>query len=451
MNLSIAAEQIAPEKLPAGLDEANAELSIHANELDDFTQQDPDSQFCEESDSQKEHQIPQAAEKCDHAARSSISNKKYIGENNIGRGESTPSEITNHNNDNKNNIEIDEKKLNEILDEITEAFMLGSVNESKSLSYLDMFSRGLGFEVPESHFEECIELAKGKIKRAKKNLTGQIREWISITSGNFSITDLLQTITMITKEDRVKVTVIINRLIKEGLIERVGNKHGVYRRVENECEVMDFINADIESVPIWLPFGIHERVSIMPGNIILLAGSPNAGKTGLLLNIIQQNQDKFETHYFNSEMGESELKKRLMLFEGTPLDSWKFKAWERSSNFADVIKPGPGKLNIIDFLEIHDNFYEIGGRLGEIHNKLNGAVAIVALQKNMGSDTGLGGGRSLEKPRLYLSMEPGRLKIVKAKNWQGSDNPNGQQVTFKTIKGCKFPLQQDWHYPAENE
>ena len=92
------------------------------------------------------------------------------------------------------------------------------------------------------------------------------------------------------------------------------------------------------------------------------------------------NQRDHKIHYFNSEMGPGELRTRLEKF-GEPLDTWKFQAYERSSNFADVIKPGPGNLNIIDFLEIHENFYEIGGRLKEIHDRLKGAVAIVALQK----------------------------------------------------------------------
>ena len=55
-----------------------------------------------------------------------------------------------------------------------------------------------------------------------------------------------------------------------------------------------------------------------------------------------------------------------------------------------------GNINIIDFLEISENFYEIGGRLREIHDKLKGAVAVVALQKNAGTQTGLGGYRGME-------------------------------------------------------
>ena len=156
------------------------------------------------------------------------------------------------------------------------------------------------------------------------------------------------------------------------------------------------------------------------------------------------NQRDHKIHYFNSEMGPGELRTRLEKF-GEPLDTWKFQAYERSSNFADVIKPGPGNLNIIDFLEIHENFYEIGGRLKEIHDRLKGAVAIVALQKNKGAELGLGGGRGQEKPRLYLSMDNGRMLLVKGKNWTKEGvNPNGLEIKFKLVQGCQFMPQGDW-------
>lgn len=87
--------------------------------------------------------------------------------------------------------------------------------------------------------------------------------------------------------------------------------------------------------------------------------------------------------------------------------------------------------------------------MAEIHKKLDSAVCFVAIQKNKGVDTGLGGQRSLEKPRLYLAMEAGVLKIVKAKNWTTSENPNGKQINFKLVRGCKFLTQNSWYLPEE--
>jgi hypothetical protein len=320
----------------------------------------------------------------------------------------------------------------------------GGMLRDKLLEYLYVFGK---FYFPDKQDKDIISLSTVIIDRLKttpQNLTEVIREYIMTTIDSFSTTNVHQAATMTTRDEKKKANAILSRFAKEGFIEHTG-KLGWYRRVQNDCDKIDFINAETETLDIWLPFGLNKLVEIMPGNIIVVAGEPDSGKTALLLNTIMGNQRTLETHYFNSEMGNSELKKRLSNFSDFPLENWKFKAWERSDNFADVIKPGKGKLNIIDFLEIHKEFYEIGGKLAEIHKKLDGAVAVIAIQKNRGVDLGLGGGRALEKPRLYLSVSPGNIKIIKAKNWKTSQNPNGLQRKFKIVAGCRLSTGGDWY------
>jgi hypothetical protein len=171
------------------------------------------------------------------------------------------------------------------------------------------------------------------------------------------------------------------------------------------------------------------------------AGESNSGKTALALNFARLQQDRFDVHYFSSEMGKTELRERLLKFP-YPLESWKVHFWERSSNFADVIRPDG--INIIDFLEIHDEFYKVGLYIKDIFDKLKTGIAFILIQKNKNTDFGLGGMRSLEKARLYLAMEPGRLKIVKAKNWASQKNPNGLSISFKLVGGCDFHNSTPW-------
>ena len=74
---------------------------------------------------------------------------------------------------------------------------------------------------------------------------------------------------------------------------------------------------------------------------------------------------------------------------------------------------------------------------------MKNGIAIVALQKKRGVELGRGAEFSLEKPRLYLSMENGEIKIVKAKNWRRKDvNPNGMVSKFKIVNGCDFRIYQ---------
>ena len=183
----------------------------------------------------------------------------------------------------------------------------------------------------------------------------------------------------------------------------------------------------------------------MPKNIIVVAGESNAGKSAFLLNIAAKNMIDHKVFYFSSEMGGAELKERLQNFnEKMPFKMWEHCTFiERANDFDIAIRPDD--INIIDFLEIHDEFYKIGGFIKKIFDKLNKGIAVIAIQKNKGRDDGLGGARSIEKARLYLSMRPGAIKIVKAKNWvSGLINPNGLEKQFKLAKGMIFSDASNW-------
>lgn len=291
-------------------------------------------------------------------------------------------------------------------------------------------------ELPE-HLAAIIALAS----KRERNLAEEVRAWVTLQEGYWNLTETKQTLQILTKEDKAHLDVIIHRLKKDGIIEKYGKQAGVYRRVDVELEKIDFLNANSDALDLQWLFGIHNYVKIHPGNIIGCAGESNSGKTALALNFARINQDNFDVHYFSSEMGRTELRERLSKFP-YDLESWRVNFWERSSNFADVIRPDA--INIIDFLEIHDEFYKVGLYIKEIFDKLSTGIAFILIQKNKNTDFGLGGMRSLEKARLYLAMEPGRLKIVKAKNWASANNPNGLSIDFKLINGCQFMNTTSW-------
>lgn len=292
-----------------------------------------------------------------------------------------------------------------------------------------------------------IESAFKRSERAENNLAADVREWVLSSNGVFLSSDVAKELGLSSLSSRLvmqNVSKILSRLCDppNPLIERYGNKRGCYRKIENEVEPLDWQNVEINPLNLIWPFGIHNLVNLFPGNIGVIAGFPNSGKTAFIHNFIRLNQNNHNIHLFSSEGGPEELKMRLSKFD-CPLSEWKFKAWERSNNFADVIKPDA--VNIIDYLEIHDDFYKVGGMIKAISDKLKTGFALIAIQKNGGRDEGLGGARGLEKPRLYMAMDSGRLKIVKAKSWVDShNNPNGQSIKFKIVDGCKFVIESRW-------
>jgi len=371
--------------------------------------------------------------------------KKYIiGEDVTSSGNKA---VTNGN---KYNISFGDGRKDVHLFHTANCLIKGGMQRHNVMKILEMLASTWGEENEKKWLSDKVLSALNRSEKNEKSLTAEIRDLISITSGNISTTFVSQTVTSITS-DRKKVNTILWRLAKEGLLERTGRIAGEYRKIEADCDKMDFMKAGENVLDIWLPFQLNELVNIMPGNIIVVAGTPDAGKTAMLLNVVKENMNKFDVHYFNSEMGDSELKLRLEKFPHILLDQWNFTAWERSENFGDVVKNGPGAINIIDFLEIYENFYEVSKRIYEIWKKLDGAIAIIALQKNTGIKFGLGGQRGLEKPRLYLSVDNGCTTITKGKNWATARNPNGLQYKYKIVNGCQF-IDDDglgWHKPED--
>jgi hypothetical protein len=297
---------------------------------------------------------------------------------------------------------------------------------------------------PEFSFKTALDKINSAWKKeiSEINLAAEVREWVLSSSGIFLSSDVVKELGLSSMSSERKfnqnLSNIFGRLVDEGILER-GTRRGQFRRIEKESEVIDFASADTSRVfdLKWpAPFHLERLVNIYPKNIIMVAGASNAGKTALLLNVVRENMARHKVLYFSSEMGAEELRLRLEKFQD-PMSSWRFDARERASNFADAVDPT--SINIIDYFELTDNFYQVGGEIKKIFDRLTTGVAIIAIQKKEGQDLGRGGAFTLEKARLYLSMNPGELKVLKGKNWaKPGCNPNNRRFEFKLIDGCKF-------------
>jgi hypothetical protein len=278
-----------------------------------------------------------------------------------------------------------------------------------------------------------------KYLEAERSITQEVREWIKLTSsGLFLTSDVHKDLCLTTRDLKKVANEACRRLELDGTLAKCGSKRGCYRILEKDAPEIDFLNVNLQDpVNIKWPFGLEYWVDIYPGNVIVLAGAANAGKTAFMLNVVRQNMFQHRIEYFSSEMGPEEFHLRLSKFDDITLKDWKFHPRRKAGNFADVIVPDA--VNIIDYLEINKDFYEIGGEIKAIFDNLNKGIAIIAIQKKAGQETGRGGEFTLEKPRLYLTMDGGKLKILKGKNWAVPEsNPNGKEFFFKLVNGCKF-------------
>jgi len=141
---------------------------------------------------------------------------------------------------------------------------------------------------------------------------------------------------------------------------------------------------------------------------------------------------------------------RLNKHQDIKLDQWRFKAYERSDNFKDVIFPDA--INIIDYIEENENLMKMGDKIKEIHERLHNGIAIVGLQKDFGATLGRGRAFTLQRPRLYLTMEYGPTKKIgkmcclAAKNRRKEDDGlAGKEMEYHLFGGWKFKMSfPDW-------
>lgn len=342
------------------------------------------------------------------------------------------------------------------------SLLRGGMSEENVLTTLQALARACDPPFPEEEVAKKLESAKARLATSSEShyaeVARMVREWVSSVTGVFSSTQLYQDLGITMPADKEAVRQLLHRMVQRGLIVRDSVSAGRYRRPDREVYRID-LRGGAASRPcnITMPLGEHRLAEIYPGNIILLAGETNAGKTAWALSLARANMDKFDVHYFSSEMGEEEFLKRLSMFQDiTPAD-WNMQVYERSQGFADVIVPGEAAdkpvLNIIDFLEVHDQFWRISAELAAIHDALKGAVCVVCIQKSLGERaTGVGGSFSLHKPRLALALRRNEIEIVKAKNWVDPRvNPNGLIRSFVLENGVRFRPTTEWRPKQEVE
>jgi hypothetical protein len=291
------------------------------------------------------------------------------------------------------------------------------------------------------------------IPKLPKNV---VDNFITMATGSFQTAEVARELGILTPQGKAVLRTYLNEFVHEGRLERVKNKDGCFRPVDKSLKEINLTNVDImATIPLELPFGIHDYVSFYHKNTVLVAGEPNSGKTCFLYNVAWMNCNKMEVDFFtNNEASPEEIVKRLAPFN-IPIPP-PFHIYERYDNYADIMNPD--HLTIIDYLDLNSEVYLAGDEIEKIHQK-NNNVAIIGMQLPPPSVTyvrgektlihrklAYGGGFTAKKPVLYLDLwingkaNSGICRIEKAKNRANPTiDPNNMQWEYEIDEwGAKY-------------
>ena len=281
-----------------------------------------------------------------------------------------------------------------------------------------------------------------------QNLAANIKEWITNSAGSFTVDQIDREFCLTTRLEKNRRARALNKYKELELIKSDKKIKGKYHVIDKKIEFIDLTHTDEKPFNIFLPFGLEQHVKIPRKAVIVVAGTSNAGKTALAINVLKLNlTQKYEKMYLMSEMGAGEYKSRIMSFDDISLSDWQqVKAAQKSYDFDGAIQGhNQDGLTCIDFLEeIDGEYFKIASSIRDIYDALGDGVAWINIQKKTGSEYARGGEATKEKARLYMTLDHlctkeksivCALKITKLKEFK-SKNLQDSEIHFELTRGA---------------
>ena len=219
-----------------------------------------------------------------------------------------------------------------------------------------------------SNFTMNADEATGQYQK----IASLVREWIEIHKGeSFDLDMISRQLQIQERSNRKYVAIELSKLVGKGTLEKVTSPiyKPIYRYIDNTCKYIDWVNAsDNDTIEVRWPYGINDsskfgfdgRVIVSPGDIIVIAGTSNMGKTVFCLNFLWENMDNFPCTLMGNEYTAGKFKRRTnrmdwknpLKEDGKP----KFELIERREGWKDIIRPN--NINIISSCHVflHNTF-----------------------------------------------------------------------------------------------
>jgi len=244
----------------------------------------------------------------------------------------------------------------------------------------------------------------------------------------------------------------ITRMVRDKKLKRIGR--GYYRKIKEVIPVKWWENRDEEPLAGFKfprshvddsTFGIEDLVEVFPGDLILVTGVSNFGKTAIVLNILAENLELFVSSplLMGSEYTAADgkispkFKRRLGKMDwvqwlsgnGEP----RFTLLPVDTDYEDYIRQDA--LNAVDWVSLPGEYYLIDRVMKSIKDKVGYGIGALVLQKSRTSEFGEGGERVERYADVHLRIDPfgdeslltiGKVKAPKSK-------ATGRMWAFKIV------------------
>ena len=205
-------------------------------------------------------------------------------------------------------------------------------------------------------------------------------------------------------------------------------------------------------------FGFEDLFNVSEGDLIVIAGTSNVGKTTLALSILGENVTKHPCMLMGSEHASSDgfilpkFKRRLERMKWAPL----FKDGELTFKLLPVVEDyedwvEQGKINIIDWIALDEKLWLVGNTLKGIKDAAGKGITIAVLQKKHGTNYAYGQEATEHYADVYMTIDQlgkfesmltlGKVKDYKARvrgrTWGFEVVDNGANImNIRELKPC---------------
>ena len=253
------------------------------------------------------------------------------------------------------------------------------------------------------------------------------------------------------------IRVLMHNLVQRKIVKPSGKNDGVYKVIKQVRPVRVFGRERRPPIKLSFPrsqdtgleLDFVNDIVFREGDLILLSGQSNKGKTTLCVNFCAENIDSFPVLMGNeyTTIDDEPLPRFLSRLDNMNWIEWadeegndRFTLLPVHADYAEhIIKD---RINIIDWINLDANMlYGISAVMEGIKRELGRGIAIIAIQKKEGEGAGRGGQFTKDFADCELLLDKYEdteilLTVGKVKEYRKP--VSGRMFAYKILEGVKI-------------